>query len=163
MAIDVFFFFQNPHATVFRLNGYDLFTRFEQDYRRAVQRMEKGPLLIVFKVGANYEAYVRSYGQMPILSYEAKDEGKCRGHGACAIAYGIESVAPFWEFMNSCGRVGPTKGFGRVVPENVYQVIAPTGMNAGSPLNPKKRKMHQFTHWEDDAPPRKRAKLHHGQ
>ena len=44
------------------------------------------------------------------FSYEKYREGHMRSHKACAIGYGIESVVPFWKFIDSVSKLGPTKG-----------------------------------------------------
>lgn len=101
------------------------FSLFEPDFAEAVRRMDANPLLLVFHVGSNYDLDIKKFFQRPILSYERYEEGKMSSHAVCVVAYGTESIVPFWKFMNSYGKQPATRGLGRVIPQNAMYLIAP--------------------------------------
>uniref|UniRef100_A0A0E0PQS1 Peptidase C1A papain C-terminal domain-containing protein n=1 Tax=Oryza rufipogon TaxID=4529 RepID=A0A0E0PQS1_ORYRU len=82
-----------------------------------------GPLLAEIDVDETFMQYIIKFEQAGILSYEAYNEINMRVHAACVLALGVENVVPFWEFINSYGKLGKTKGYGRVVPHNVRRLF----------------------------------------
>ena len=142
---------------------YPFFAIHPSSCKAALQSITTCPLLLVFHVTSNYNAYVQKFGQLPILSYEKFEEGRMEGHAACGTGYGVEEIVPFWEFMNSAGKNFPTGGFGRILPHDVYHVYEHKGIKVRRPARPNKRSRERFEDGDDsdgDLPPRKKQKKH---
>ncbi|KAL6897860.1 hypothetical protein ACP4OV_006819 [Aristida adscensionis] len=122
-----------------------------KDYLSAVECMGMRPLLMVFHIDGRYYPFATKYKQLPVLSYERFEEGKMEGHAGCGTGYGVEDQVPFWSFLNTVDDSGPTRGFSRVIPRNVYHLYAHEGVDIMLPSRPGKRSRTKFE--LDDAEP----------
>jgi hypothetical protein len=86
--------------------------------------MSRGPLLVVFNCDETYFQCLGQFHAKPIISYKQYKHDGMLTHAANAMGY--ETIVPFWEFMNSYGKMGPTKGFGRVLAQNAVGLFGLT-------------------------------------
>lgn len=86
-----------------------------------------------------------------------------QGHAGCVIAYGIEGVVPFWKFINSQGKQPPTKGLGRILPQNIIYLIAPLPghLLIDGPAPKRRKRMESISKADIDARLLKKEKLDH--
>jgi hypothetical protein len=115
----------------------------EQAIKGALQSMETGPLFLVFNCDKTYELYLSRYQSKPVYSYAMYSHEEIRSHAVNTVGYSVENIVAAWEFMNSYGKTGPTKGFGRVLAQNGVRLIGLKDLTLVSPrdeLNQKKKR-----------------------
>ncbi|KAM0898284.1 hypothetical protein ACQ4PT_022020 [Festuca glaucescens] len=139
---------------VYVVDSYEQFYSLHKEaIQRAVQSMSRGPILLAFNCDKTYFQYLGKYQSKPIFSYEKYMHEKMLTHAANSVGYGVENIVPCWEFMNSYGRSGPKKGFGRVVAQNAVRLIGLIKIDVVYPWdarNPKKRKREELAIDEDE-------------